>query len=102
MWTLLLAPSRHLASLFAIFAPAAPPPTITTSFIIWIYYSKTKPQRYVAAFKLSRLPDSNWGPSLYKRVALPTELRWHIDNVKINYILYLEMGKLWSKARGLN
>src|SRR3989344_2424108 len=28
-----------------------------------------------ATLSRSRLPDSNWGPSLYKRVALPTELR---------------------------
>ncbi len=26
----------------------------------------------------SHLPDSNRGPSLYKSVALPTELRWQI------------------------
>ncbi len=26
---------------------------------------------------LSHLPESNWRPTDYKSVALPTELRWH-------------------------
>src|SRR3989344_8164579 len=30
---------------------------------------------FIRWVRRSRLPDSNWGPSLYKRVALPTELR---------------------------
>ena len=27
---------------------------------------------------MSHLPGSNWGPRLYERRALPTELRWHL------------------------
>lgn len=32
-----------------------------------------------AKFPRSHLPGSNWGPSLYKSVALPTELRWRLS-----------------------
>jgi hypothetical protein len=41
---------------------------------------------------LSHLPDSNRGPSLYKRVALPTELRWLDPVLKLTQIsLFLSL-----------
>ena len=36
----------------------------------------------------SRLPDSNWGPSLYKSVALPTELRWQLSISSFPLLFY--------------
>ena len=37
--------------------------------------NKERTPQMFALYYWSRLPDSNWGPSLYKSVALPTELR---------------------------
>ena len=36
---------------------------------------------------VSRFPDSNWGPSIYKIVALPTELKRHWGNGRTKLLL---------------
>ncbi len=40
--------------------------------------NKNSPEGLIFIISWSHLPDLNWGPSLYKSVALPTELRWQI------------------------
>src|SRR5580704_17137662 len=42
---------------------------------VYLFVGGSRKRRPFGRFFWSRLPDLNWGPSLYKRVALPTELR---------------------------
>ena len=37
------------------------------------------------SFLVSRFPDLNWGPSIYKIVALPTELKRHRGTFEPNF-----------------